>query len=351
VRNFLYFIQLNKIERYSSNVLSQIVFINMEGKIVSISAIKQDYIVKSVLFISFLFVMSLGLIGGCSDGGRVNDLEALTENDFAEDSALRAELDEGVVVTFLESPMSDEAENDTGDVGEDDIPVIYEETTEQTFCWEDDDAGAMHFMELIDSEGSVVLTVHVNGDCVTWVIEEGNYIISIHHDESIGDALPIFLIPNVEELEQARETDGFIDRFKLVASNVLKQIEKTVTKDAQAQVVEVNRDTLLSTGRCLLCELRKANLRDAKLSGVKLSGAKLSGADLSGADLSGADLNFADLSEAFLINANLSSALLTGADFSKAIWCDGRCVCGSVGSIGTCNRCAPVEEVCTGPEN
>jgi hypothetical protein len=334
---------------------------------VRILTIKQGYIMRAVLFISFLFVMSLGLIGGCSDGGGQNDSQALTENDFAEDSALRADLDEEVVVTFLENPMSDEAENDTGEVGIDEIPITYPQTTEQTFCWEDDDVEAMHFMELRDSEGNLILTVHVNGDCVTEVIEAGDYVISIFHDESAGDTLPIFLIPIVEELDQARKTEGLINRINVAAANILKAINKTVTKNAEAQTVMENINTLLSTNICLLCNLEDANLSGANLSGANLFVAKLNRANLSGAELISANLEFAQLeftdlsgaklngavlrqarinrtvfsgavlSGADLRGAALSNADLSGADLSGAKWCDG-CVCAQ-GSIGTCNGC------------
>jgi len=295
---------------------------------VSIIAIKQGYIVKSVLFITFLCIMSLGLIGGCSDSSGGNESQALTENDFAEDSALRADLD-GVVITFLESPMSEEAENDTGKVGMDLVPVAYRQSTEQTFCWEDDEASAMHFMELKDSQGSVILTVEANGDCVSEVIEEGNYVMSIHHDGGIEDTLPIFLIPNSEESEQARETEGLIDRFKLVASNILKRIERTVTKEAKAQTVMKNIDTLLSTRKCVECDLTRARfgsadlrdviLRDAILRHTILRFARLSGADFTGADLRDADLRVIGLqTEVIFTGADLRDADMRGANFRGA---------------------------------
>ena len=329
----------------------------------AISAIKQEYIiVKSVLLISFLFVISLGLIGGCSDGGGQNDATALTENDFAEDSSLRAELDEGVVVTFLEAPNSEPPENDTGQVGVDLVPLTYRRTAEQTFCWEDDDVDAMHFMELRDSEESLVLTVQANGDCVTELIAEGNYIAAFHHDESVGYALPIFIKPNREELAEATKTDGFIDGFKLAVSNVLKRIEKTVTKDAKAQTVEENINTLLSTKSCVGCNLSGADLSGADLSGANLflarlndailtdailtdanmDFAKFESADLTGAVLRDADLRSAVLRDAVLRDADLRSAVLysavlVGADLSGVTWCDG-CICAE-GSIGECGGC------------
>lgn len=355
------------------------------------SALMKEYMAKSILFTIVLSFLSLGLIGGCGDGGGGNDSQALTENDFAEDSSLRAELDEGVVVTFLESPMSEQTENDTGEIGVDEVPVIYKETTEQTFCWEDDNAQAMHFMELRDLEGNLILTAEANGDCVTQVIEAGEYVINIFHDESAGDPLPIFLIPNPEESEQARETEGLIDRLKLAASNILKRIEETVTRDARAQTVIQNTQTLFRTNSCVECNLDRARLRNAtlidvnlsganlhlaELGGANLSGANLSSAnmsatlareavfigadmrgaimfltflidaDLSGVDLSGANLNQTILREADLSGAILNQAIVRNAEFSSATWCDG-CICAAE-SFGTCDGCAPAS-ICTGP--
>jgi hypothetical protein len=269
----------------------------------AISAIKEGYMVKSVLFISFLFVISLGLIGGCSDGGGGNNSQALTENDFAEDSSLRANL-KGVVVTFLESPMSEEAENDTGEVGIDLIPVAYRRTTEQTFCWEDDNANAMHFMELRDSQGNLILTVEANGDCVEEVIEEGDYVLSIHHDGSVEDSLPVFL---------SRNTDVFRDHARGERDNI---------------------PSFIDVERCLFnCDLRRADFRGANLRNV---------------DLTGADLRNADFTLANLTGANLTGVDLTNSDLSDATWCDGICRC-LPGSIGRCIGCSPVDEVCTGP--
>src|SRR3546814_16713266 len=55
-------------------------------------------------------------------------------------------------------------ENDTGETGDDLIPLRYANTLEHTFCWEDDDGNAGHFMELHDSEGSEILRLDVNGE-------------------------------------------------------------------------------------------------------------------------------------------------------------------------------------------
>ena len=349
--------------------------------------------IKLCFFVFLLILTVIGTIGGCNDGSGGNNDQALTENDFVNDDSLSANPEGGVIVTFLEHEtfVPEVPVNDTGEFGIDEIPLTYKRTLEHTFCWEDEDEEARHFMLLLDSEGIEILRVDVNSGCVTEVIEKGNYVMVIYHDGRTETTHPIFMIPNPEELEQARKTDGLINRLKVVGVSILKEIQKTVTKDAEAQTVEDNIQTLLSTNNCQLCDLSGAKLSGAKLGGAKLSaadlrdailiaadlsGAKLGGADLSAADLSfaklgGADLLSAILRDAILIDADLSGAKLidadlsgadfsaadlsfaklggadlSGADLSFATWCNG-CKC-TDSSIGTCNGCPSVEEVCTG---
>jgi uncharacterized protein YjbI with pentapeptide repeats len=78
-------------------------------------------------------------------------------------------------------------------------------------------------------------------------------------------------------------------------------------------------DKLMKTRQCASCNL---------------VGANLVGADLSRANLVGADLRGADLSHAYLMGANLQNSRQDGANFSGAVWTDGR-VCRE-GSIGDC---------------
>jgi len=109
---------------------------------------------KKQTFISFMVLLllaSVSFIGCGSDGGggSSQDTQALTENDFAEDPSIVAEPTGGVVVTFLEPPDSEEPENDTGEIGVDIIPYTYKRTLNHTFCWEDDDPDAEHFMVLL----------------------------------------------------------------------------------------------------------------------------------------------------------------------------------------------------------
>lgn len=70
------------------------------------------------------------------------------------------------------------------------------------------------------------------------------------------------------------------------------------------------------------------------LNGVDLSGVNLQGAYLKGADLRNANLSNANLIDAYLYDAQMEGAVLDGANFSKAIWPDGR-TC-AFDSIGTC---------------
>ncbi len=278
--------------------------------------ISQDYLMKRLGLVLLFGFISLGAIGGCSNNGSGQvGTRALTENGFANDESLRGDPQGGVIVTFLEHPDSEIPENDTNGVGTDEIPIKYNQTLEHTICWEDEDADAMHFMELKDSEGNEVLRVDVNGDCVTEIIEEGNYIMTYHHDGRIETSHPIFIIPDPEKLQQARETDGLINRFKVVVANILKGIEKTVTKDAQAQTIQDNINTLLSTNSCVGCDLTGVIFGCA----LHTSGCgDLSGANLTNANLSKSDLEFVNLSDAILTNANLSESDSEGCNFSGA---------------------------------
>ena len=83
---------------------------------------------------------------------------------------------------------------------------------------------SIHYTKLYeDSEGSLVLTVQANGDCVTVVIEAGDYSLSIHHDGSNEDSLPIFLIPSQEELEQARGIEDLVIRPTIMEPGQIQQ--------------------------------------------------------------------------------------------------------------------------------
>ncbi len=285
---------------------------------------KQDYLIKSFGFVLLFGFVSLGAIGGCNNNGGQNGTRALTENDFSEDSSLFAEADEEIIVDFLEPSNADKPEMDTGETGIDVIPYTYTETLSNTFCWEDEDLGAEHFMTLVDSEGAEVLMVEANGVCATALIEEGDYEIRIHHDGRSEDSLAIFIVAKDNNELEARNTEtnnGIFKTTKGIISETLNNIG--IIKEARAQLPGSDIETLLTTGECVDCRLFRANLAGATLSGVNLEGANLFSANLEGANLTGAKLSTtklgnANLTEADLTEANLTQASLQTTNFSRA---------------------------------
>jgi len=284
---------------------------------------------NSILFVALILVLPL-LILGCDDNNNSINATALTENDFAKDGALRADPEKGVIVTFLESPMSEETENDTGEVGIDEIPYYFPVTGSYTICWEDDDFAAEHFMELKDSEGAVVLTLEANGDCLAEVIEAGEYTMFVHNDGRLEDTLPVFLIPDADPEQQASNAGGIYNGFISGAASLLSALNIHLHEEARAQPPEVllNIDILMSTRRCDFCNLKgvgfggvdlrgvsiqKADLREADLRSAKLNDATLSSSNLSKADMRKADLTNVSASNAILSDVNLDEAILTGA--------------------------------------
>ncbi len=337
-------------------------------------------------------IISFGAIGGCNNNGQ-GTADTLTENDFNANTALSADPERGIVVQFLESPNSEISENDSGTIGVDEFPLKYDRRIEHTFCWEDDNNEAAHFMELSNSSGDQVLRVDVNGACVTEVIDAGEYTMGLHHDGKSNASQTIFAIADAENLEQAQRGSDFINRIIISMSNIMMHIRHVVLNDAIAQdadqtTTRINTETLILTGRCIGCNLLGAGLSDQDLSGVDLSGAdlrfsilldtKLAGARLVDADLrqvvmsrvdfTGANLvgaNFrdtpvsdCDFSEADLTDAkfrmaelegvDLTGAILNGTDFRLATWCDGSCTCNdNQSSIGMCDGCQSVD-ICVG---
>jgi len=296
----------------------------------------KDYMLKSLGFILLFGFISLGAIGGCSNSGSSdNDAQVLTENDFSEELSISAEADEGIIVDFLEPPATEKPDRDTGEVGIDIIPYKYTETLTNTFCWEDDDPGAEHFMTLVDSNGLELLMVEANGDCVTVLIEEGEYEMRIHHDGRSEDSLAVFVLATDDGKELgARNTKtnkGLLRTAKRIISETLSNIG--ILNEARAQLPGSDIETLLMTGNCSGCRLFRANLAGADLTGTnleeanlfssflteaKLINANLAGAKLGNADMAGADLTEANLSGASLLTTNLTGANLTFANLTRA---------------------------------
>jgi len=252
----------------------------------------QEHLMRYLGVVILLGFISLGAIGGCNnDGDELSQvIQALTENDFSNDPGLSADPEKHLIVMILEHPDSEKPENDIGEVGNDIIPYTYISTLNHTLCWEDDDADAEHFMVIEDSEGNEILRLDV-GDCVTEVIEAGDYVMIINHDGRIEKTHPIFIRPepNGDLGAKKEETipEGILERAGKFLSKILDKLDISITQTTNAQSVADNVRTLLSTGSCVDCDLSKANLIGRDLSGVDLSGAILKEAKLYQAILTG----------------------------------------------------------------
>lgn len=275
----------------------------------------------------------VALISACDNDSETQELlRALTENDFAADQELRIDPNNRVLATFLENPGSDNQGNDTGEKGMDIIPVSYPVTTNQTFCWEDENEDSTHNMVLLDDQGVEILDLQVNGDCVTSEIEAGNYEIILTHDNLSELTHPVFFQPQEEETEVAKKQNNnhFIAKLLNNFSYFLEFPESSY-----AQTPLDNKTILLMTNACVNCNLSGVNLASVNLTSADLTGADLSGANLQNASLGGVKFNNANLKNANLQNslpsfanfnnanadsANFSNATLNNADLSEAIF-------------------------------
>ncbi len=336
----------------------------------------RNYLMKCLGFVLLLGFISLGVIGGCGNNGG-DGTQALTENDFANDSNLSANPEEGVVVVFLEPSETPEEDNLTGKLGFDVIPYRYNQDLNHTICFVDENVDSTHFIILQNSDGEEVLRAQANGGCITEVIEAGDYEMVLTHGEHVDKIETIFLIPAPEEEQvtkrnefnqkEIKTANGFsYKKHRYLPGGLVKffeSISNVFTRPARAQngtgTPSVNLTTLINTNACEGCnlikvDLTRANLSEANLSeavlflavlfqtnlsGANLSGACLTGAVLRGADLSGADLCGASLNKLCPIEggppnvgvslgtnvgvdlsaANLSGANLSGADLTSSI--------------------------------
>lgn len=120
----------------------------------------------------------------------------------------------------------------------------------------------------MNDEGVEMLQVHANGDCVTKVIEPGDYEMRVYHDDESEKNIAVFIAPE----------DG-----------------KSMLSTAPGEALK-NISTILDTDKCEGCDLSGANFFGADLSGVDLSGAKLNDAIFTNANLGGANLSGAERS-------------------------------------------------------
>lgn len=256
-----------------------------------------------MLLITGLFLVS------CDNNHGNGSIQALTEDEIANDLILSADPSGGVVVTFLEHPEDPGNENQTGDAGVDIIPIRYDEAANHTFCWDDPNEQSEHFLSFSRINGEEIFKVEANGDCVTQLIEPGIYDLIFNHDGIIETTFPLFI--------QSGDDGLLADNFSrtMFLSGLMEKI--AFTQNAAAQSVSDNFITLINTNSCMGCNLAGVGLSFKDLTGADLNGANLSFSQMIETNLTGADLSDSNLNNADLSGANLTSADLSGASTSS----------------------------------
>ncbi|EIA1495489.1 pentapeptide repeat-containing protein [Vibrio parahaemolyticus] len=249
----------------------------------------------------------------------------LVEKDFANNSRLRANPEQGTVILFLEPPYATVAADDfNGESGSDVIPYRYSRSLYHTFCYEDDNSNSKHSTVLNDSSGAEVLRISANEECVSAVIPEGEYHLVLTHGQHVDSTDITFLVTTPDSGSQTE-----INSINYsITSRVLRSIGSLLINSAYADAADNNVTTLISTNACKDCDLSGADLSSATLTFADLSGADLSDAILTNVDLfestltgtnfSGADLSNGDFRSSEMAYTDLSNANLSGAYFSNA---------------------------------
>ncbi|WP_044555936.1 pentapeptide repeat-containing protein [Shewanella piezotolerans] len=319
------------------------------------------------------FIFSLIFVSACNSNDDTEiQSDFLLEKDFADNSRLRANPEQGVVALFLEPGSATTADDSNGESGTDLIPYQYSRTLNHTFCYEDGNSDSNHSMVLNNSDGEEVLSMSANDKCVSAIMPAGEFQLVLTHGEHVESTDLTFLVtqPNSGSLSAINST-----HYSIV-SRLLSHIGNILISSAHAETTDDNVTTLISTNACKNCDLSDADLDNATLTFADLSGADLtdailtnvdlfestltgtnfSGADMSKGDFRGSEMTYADLSDANLTGAYFSSAQLSPADLHNATvtdtdfdnanlvgatWTDGG-IC-DITSVGFCNSTAVAE--------
>ena len=289
-----------------------------------------------IAFITLLFLVSVLFIG-CDNNNNGSSQTVFTEGDFVDNPPFSADPEDHIVIKFLEHPNSGDQESDTGEIGNDVVPLNYKRTLDHTYCWDDDDQDAEHFMTIVDSEGTEILRLRANEECETVLIERGSYVMTIHHDSRIEEIHPIFIVPQSGLIAKNNNAKpgGILARARRVALDFFPKLDIGFTETTIAQTTP-SITTILNTLMCIGCDFSGANLSNLNFSSVNFFTANLSNVNLTNTNLSGANLqnvNFTD--------TDLTVAILTSASLSNAIWTDGECRCTIQNSVGMCGGCPP----------
>ena len=252
-----------------------------------------------------MLALLLSLLAGCGGGSDPVIPKALTEHDFAADPSLR--LDAGSVgVTFLESKGAAPATSgDTGLTGTDEFPLRIAEQT--TFTYSIDTADkTVELVKMIRLAGNEeVFAINAARSRATVTLEPGDYKLIVYSSYTVAEA-------NGETHRAV-----FLHDSTLAPAPVQAAMNTGVPRKS-VLAVDTAKQILISTGRCIGCDLTSANLYGAYLPNANLANANLTKADLSSANMTKADLTNANLYGGYLRNANLDSANLINASLAWA---------------------------------
>jgi uncharacterized protein YjbI with pentapeptide repeats len=267
----------------------------------------RDYLMKCLLFVLLFGFISLGAIGGCSNNngegqGSTGTTIVLTENDFADEPALTANLETDNIITFLEPLSQENFGNDTSSIGEDILPIRINNTTNLTICWQDDNPSAEHKLMFIDSSNNTVLSHVTNDNCADGLVQSGNYNLKIKHDGNTDEEFTVFIVPE--------GGDG-------------------------------NLQLSVFTNRCNDCQLEGSNLEGADLRNTDISGSNMRNSDFLSAKI-GLNVNTLGLNES---STTLRTTDLTDTDFSGSTWNNGA-TC-EEGSVGQCIQSSNGDRIIT----
>lgn len=229
-----------------------------------------------------LFIVTGIYFSGCSDSitnsvVTTNKNKATTEAELSVIAGDTIWPPTGAVVyvdlEHLNSPPSG-VNGDTGPIGEDIIPYKFTETAVHRFKL---DAGAKFTARLVNSSGAVMFTLNNPNDTARVTLPAGSYKLYLTSLLSYAfspiSTQAVFIQPDLDAIASggAPPQGGY-------------------NKD------DLNK--LLTTNKCVSCNLREVQLYDKNLSG--------------------ADLSYSDLEHSFMSRVNLSNAIFTHTDWDRA---------------------------------
>lgn len=246
---------------------------------------------RALLFTASIFAIQI--FSGCSDSitnsttGTTDKYKARTENEFNTLAGVKA-IPGAVVYDDLEhlNTPADSVNGDTGNIGEDVIPYSYTDSATHRIKLS---ADAGFKARLVSESGAVIYQLNNPGDTARVLIPRGNYKLYLTslrtYGSTAGTSQAVFIQPDLNAIN---------------SGGVLPQ----------AGYDQNDLNTLLTTNKCINCNLKQVQLQDKNLSG----------ADISGASLYGAFLQNVNLSNAILINTELSRGGGRDVKFNGAIF-------------------------------